>query len=267
MAVIYVADAHHRLYWHWEDTGARALRLAHVDFHCDMRGLLIDRREQRARVHDRQELSWVDQGDDHAHAVSEGMAESIDWVHDPHGGRRYGLRTVRYASDLRSRLSRIPSHGWSPLDCHELSLDRWRGPGPGEHLGLDWDALACRVYPQPHARALQEALLARDFPHRPEVIDFIYSYWSSHIDDAALEAFLEALRRRIDARVDGLSPLPAAHSNHEHDPTLKTLLRRTITAPLEGPQRWLTHRLTAVDGGADLAFQYPPRSAGVAGGA
>ena len=124
MTVIFVADAHHRLSWHWKDTGARALRLAHVDFHCDMRGLLIDRREQRAesreqraesrgqraegRGHDRRGPGWVDQGNDLTHAVSEGMVESIDWVHDPHGGRRYDLGTVRYASDLRSRISRIP---------------------------------------------------------------------------------------------------------------------------------------------------------------
>ncbi len=265
MTVIYVADEHHRLYWHWKDTGARALRLAHVDFHCDMRGLLIDRRAQRARVHDRRELGWVDQGNYLTHAVSEGMVESIDWVHDPHGGRRYDLGTVRYARDLRSRLSRDPSDGWSPLDYRELSLDRWPGPGPGEHLDLDWDALACRVYPQPHARALQEAFLARDFPHRPDVIYFIYSYCSSHIDDDAFEAFLEALRRRFDARVERLSPLPAEHSNREHAPTLKTRLRRTITAPLKGPQRWLTYRLKAMDGGDDLAFRYPPRSAGVEG--
>jgi len=143
---------------------------------------------------------------------------------------------------------------------------RWTGGEgrvPADTSTSTRDALACRVYPQPHARALQAAFLARVFPHRTEIIDFIYSYCNSHIDDAAFDAFLVALRRRFDARVERLSPLPAAHSNREHAPTLKTRLRRTITAPLRGPQRWLTDRLRAMGGGDDLAFHYPPRSAGM----
>lgn len=257
MTVIYVAAEHHRLYWHWKDTGERDLKLAHVDFHCDMRGLLIDRAGQRARIHDRRELGWVDQGNFLSHCVHEGIVTGIDWIHDPHGGRRYDLGTVRYASDIRSRLDRKPATGWTPLAYREHALAGWSGPAEGEHLDLDWDGLACRVYPKARAKRLQEAFLAKDFAHRPDVVYFIYSYCSSHIDDAAFESFLEALRKKLDARVERLSPLPPEHSNREDDPPLGTRIRRTFTAPLKRPQRWLTYQLKGIDGGDDLRFPYP----------
>lgn len=256
MTVIYVAAEHHRLYWHWKETGARNLRLSHVDFHCDMRGLLIDRAGQRARVHDSQELEHVDQGNFLTNAIHEGIVTGMTWAHHPFGGRRYDLGTVRYATDLRSRLVGQPDTGWIPLHYREVDLRHWSGPAEGTHLDLDWDALACRVYPKAFAERLQQDFLALDFSWRPEVVYFIYSYCSSHIDDAAFEDFLEALRRKLDARVERLSPLPAEHSNMEHDPPLATRLRRVVTGPLKKPQRWLTYRLKGLNGGDDLAFPY-----------
>jgi hypothetical protein len=253
---IFVAAEHHRLYHHWKETGARGLRLSHVDFHCDMRGLLIDRAGQRAAVDRPEELERVDQGNFLLHAIREGMVAGLEWVHDPWGGRPYDLGTVRYLTDRRTRLLGAPSTGWMPLAFRERALADWTGPREGEHLDLDWDALACRVYDHATVQRLTRGFLETDFRHRPEAVYFIYSYCSSHIDDDAFEGFLEQLRRKLDARVERLSPLPAEHSNQEHDPPLATRLRRRVTGPLKVPQRWLTERLKRWNGGDDLAFPY-----------
>lgn len=258
MTTIYVAAEHHRLYWLWKEWSAKGLRLSHVDFHCDMRGLLVDRAAQRAVVDRPRELGHVDQGNFLMHAVREGMVESIDWVHDPWGGRPHDLGTVRYASDLRSRLHGVPTEGWMPLAYREQDLTGWTGPREGEHLDLDWDALACRVYRPEKVRALCQAFLDTPFRHRPDVVYFIYSYCSSHIDDVAFETFLDQLCRKLDARVERLSPLPPAHSNREDAPPLATRIRRRFTGPMKVPQRWLTRHLKRLNGGDDLAFPYGP---------
>ena len=256
MTVIYVAAEHHRLYWHWKDTGARDLRLSHVDFHCDMRGLTIDRYGQRAGVHDPAELGHVDQGNFLTNAIHAGMVRGLTWAHHPFGGRPYDLGTVRYLTDRRTRLVGPVPTQWQPLDYREVDLRHWTGPEEGTHLDLDWDALACRVYPKAFATELQKAFLEVDFTWRPEVVYFIYSYCSSHIDDAAFEDFLEALRRKLDATVERLSPLPPEHSNMEHNPPLATRIRRVFTGPLKRPQRWMTRHLKGWNGGDDLAFPY-----------
>lgn len=267
MTVIYVAEEHHRLYWHWKETGARDLRLCHVDFHCDMRGLLIDRAGQRATLYDERERGRVDQGNFLAHSVDEGIVRGIRWLHDPVGGRRYDHGTVRYESDLRVRLfpPRSARTGtnpgqadrWRPLSFREESLDGWRGPGPGEHLDLDWDALANTLYEPEHSWRLQEAFLAPDFEVRPEVVYFIYSYCSSVIDDASFEGFLERLRAKLDARVVRLSPLPPEQSTVSREKTAYQRLRARVIAPLKVPQLKLSSALKSVDTAGDLRFPYP----------
>lgn len=256
MTTIYVAAEHHRLYWHWKETGERDLRLSHVDFHCDMRGLLIDRARQEAVVDRPVELEHVDQGNFLVHAICEGMVGGLDWIHHDVGGRPHDLGTVRYSTDLRTRVLGRPTTGWMPLAYRERSLASWEGPRPGEHLDLDWDALACRSYSLDTVRRLQREFLAKDFAHRPETVYFIYSYCSSHIDDEAFESFLDQLRRKLDARVERLSPLPAEHSNQEHDPPMATRIRRRFTGPLKRPQRWVTRHLKRLNGGDDLRFPY-----------
>lgn len=257
MTVIYVAEEHHRLYWHWKQTGARDLRLCHVDFHCDMRGLLIDRPAQRATFFDPRERGWVDQGNFLAHAVSEGTVTGIRWLHDHIGGRQYDHGTVRYESDLRVRLSRRALGPWRPLSFREDSLDGWRGPAPGEHLDLDWDALANTLYTPEHAAQLQERFLQAPFDHPPEVVYFIYSYCSSVIDDDAFEGFLERLRAKLRAEVVRLSPLPPEHSTVSREQSRYQRLRARLIAPLKGPQLRLSSALKSIDTARDLHFPYP----------
>ena len=259
MTIIYVAEEHHRLYWHWKETGARDLRLCHVDFHCDMRGLIIDRPAQQATFYDARERGWVDQGNFLAHAVDEGIVTGIRWFHDPIGGRRYDHGTVRYESDLRVRLSRRRLGPWRRLAFEEQSLGDWEGPASGEHLDLDWDALANTLYASEHAARLQEAFLQQAFAHRPEVVYFIYSFCSSVIDDDAFEGFLERLRQKLDAQVVRLSPLSPEHSTVGREKSRYQELRSRVIAPIKRPQLWLSSTLKSVDTNGDLEFPYSER--------
>lgn len=260
MTTIYVADEHHRLYWHWKDLGLRDLRLCHVDFHCDMRGLLIDRRVQRASLYDPAELRVVDQGNFLMHAILEGTVRGLRWVHDPWGGRRYDRGTVRYEGDLRVRMRPTSTQPAVPLAFRELDLAAWQGPDEGEHLDLDWDALACSLYPRPYADRLKRRVLETPFRHRPEAVTFIYSPCSSALDTADFEAFLAALARKLEARVERLSPLSPEHSNLEPDLTAAEKLRARVLAPLRRPQLWLSSTIKRVESGDDLAFPYPDAS-------
>ena len=253
MTTIYVAAEHHRVHWLWEEQGARDLRLCHVDFHCDMRGLLIDRAAQRATVYDPHERGFVDQGNFLMHAVMGRTVTGLRWVHDRFGGRRYDHGTVRYTTDLRPRMSRRDRAGWVPLAFSEEALDGWTGPEEGEHLDLDWDALHNALYAPAKCRALQRRFLDTPFAHRPEQVTFIYSYCSSHHDDAAFEAFLEALARKLEARVERLPPLPPEHSTVDPHPPLHRRQRQRLVAPFKRPQLALAATLKAFDTRRDLA--------------
>ena len=48
MRTVYVGDEHDQVLALWRRRGPFSLRVLHLDFHCDMRGLLIDRRAGRA---------------------------------------------------------------------------------------------------------------------------------------------------------------------------------------------------------------------------
>ena len=100
--MIYACEHHDQLLSLWRDQNRRGLRLAHVDFHDDLRGLLIHRRRRRAYALGAlaRGEARVDSGNFLAHAVLEGRVERICWVHDVPGGRAWDLGIVRYESDL-----------------------------------------------------------------------------------------------------------------------------------------------------------------------
>ncbi|MDH3224489.1 MAG: hypothetical protein OEO23_12295, partial [Gemmatimonadota bacterium] len=65
---IYTVESHDEVLGIMRSDGIRGARLVHVDFHCDMRGLLIDRQQRRAyRIWDRN--PDLDEGNYLAHAV------------------------------------------------------------------------------------------------------------------------------------------------------------------------------------------------------
>ena len=149
MGVIYTMERHHELLSLWREQGSRSLRVTHLDFHCDMRGMLVDRRSGRAyRIRDR--FSDLDQGNFLTHAVLEGRIEAIRWVHDDPGGRLDDIGTVKLESDITAlpyRLIRaLRKDEGVPLTYDVVRSADWTGLRPGERLDIDWDYFASLEY-------------------------------------------------------------------------------------------------------------------------
>lgn len=209
---IHVADEHAQLLALWRATGAHGLALCHVDSHCDMRGLLVDRRRRRAWPLAAAGAS-PDSGNFLTHAVLEGRVRSVRWVHDARAGRRWDVGTVKLESDLSAlprRLSRrLRGERGIPFDLEELTLDRWTGPRPGEHLDLDWDALASPRWSRARAESLIDAFLDSDLA-AVETVYLAYSPGYSLPDRGLFARFLERLAERLGAEVATCPPLAAA---------------------------------------------------------
>jgi hypothetical protein len=212
MPEIVTCDEHSQVYDWWRARGARAISVAHVDFHCDLRGLVIDRRRQRARViAPGGRMPPVDSGNFLAAAVMDGTVASITWVHDAHGGRRYDAGTVKYTTDLTAvrHAARAARSGaaWRPLAFRETLFDRWDGPALGDHLDIDWDGLASIEYAPEHRSRLAEQFLARDWQVVPEHTFVVYSPGYSDPDRALFDDFVRRLADLFEADVTSL-PAP-----------------------------------------------------------
>lgn len=214
MREILVAEEHAQVYEVWRERGYRGLAVAHIDFHDDMRGLLIDRTRGRAWLIDRGDarVRVVDSGNFLGHAVVDGTVTSLRWIHDDFAGRRYDIGTVKYGRDLTALphrlLHRLRGESDVPLRYDELTFAGWDGPREGEQLDIDWDGLASVDYDLGRIRRLTGDLLARDFPALPEVTYLVYSPGYSHPDRGLFEEFLAALARKLEARVERLAPPP-----------------------------------------------------------
>jgi len=143
---LYVMERHDQLLDVWRELDADNLGVAHLDFHCDMRGLLVDGAAGLAHL-----PVWglppLDEGNFIGHALVEGRIAAIRWVHDLPGGRRDDVNGVRLASDLTLRLNPFARRRHQavgrPFGYATITLDRWRGLEPGEFLDIDWDLFAC----------------------------------------------------------------------------------------------------------------------------
>jgi hypothetical protein len=212
MIEIVVADEHVQIYDLWRERGARGLRLCHVDFHCDMRGLLVDRKRGRAfAIAARGALRRAaDSGNFLARAVLEGIVTAVRWVHDPFGGRLHDTSSVKYESDWTALphclLHRLRGGQEVPVELEELTFDRWETLRPGEHLDIDWDGLAHARYDLRRVRALVDGLLARPFPERPPAVYLARSPGYSRPELELFEEFLARLARKLDARIARLPP-------------------------------------------------------------
>jgi hypothetical protein len=197
-----VADEHSPLYDLWLSRGVRNLSVCHVDFHCDMRGLLIDRPKGKARYVWQRDpyMNRLDSGSFLAHAVMEGFVTRLRWVHDDFGGRRYDdLYCVKYETDLSAQpflLSR--RREWVRLDFSEHTFADWGGPQPGEYLSLDWDGFAFMGYDEDHIRRLTSGFLQYDF--QPESVFISQSPEYCHADKALFDEFVAALEKKFGTR-------------------------------------------------------------------
>ncbi len=231
MPEILVCEEHSQLYDVWRDRGLRGLHLTHVDFHCDMSGLLLDRKRGRAWFIDGTVPgeSIPHSGNFLGHAIVEGIVSSVRWVHDPHGGRNYDTGTVKYETDVTARLRRVLHRRRAtdgvPIQFEEMVFDDWEGPGVGEHLDIDWDGLASIEYDLDHIRRLTDGVLSRDFPSIPETTYLVYSPGYSHPDRGLYEDFIERLADKLSADVVRL-PQPRLRPGYPKPPQEVTGLAR-----------------------------------------
>ena len=211
MSVIYVVEQHSQVLSLWRAQQASSLHILHLDFHGDLRGLLIDRQKQRAyRIWDMR--SGVDQGNFLAHAILEGRVSGIRWVHYEPGSRQYDVGTVKYESDLTA----LP-HRWFlalrgergvPIHYKAIPYADWTGLIEGEHLDIDWDFFACTEYPADTIQDRVEAFLGKEFPIIPEQVYVCYSPDYSHPSRTQFQHFVGDLAQIFDAEVVEVLPDP-----------------------------------------------------------
>ena len=202
MTDLVVAEEHSQLYDLWIERGDRNLSVCHVDFHCDMRGLFIDRRLGKARYVWQCDpyMNRLDSGSFLAHAVMIGIVARLRWVHDDFGGRKYDdLYCVKYETDLTALPFQLPGRqGWVPLAFEELTFAEWDGPQQGEFLSIDWDGFAFVDYSEDQVRRLTTKFLAFDF--RPETIFVCRSPEYCRPDEALFDEFIARLEKKFETQ-------------------------------------------------------------------
>lgn len=214
--MIYACEHHDAVLEHWQLRDTRDIRLVHVDFHDDLRGLLVDRRQRLAYPIGRAARSWpmVDPGNFLAHAVVQGRVRGIRWLHERIGGRGWDAGIVRYESDLSAahhrlahRLRRGPEY---PLEFEEGLLESWGGLKRGELLSVDWDCFASILTERTTIDTRVTAFLEGLGSVIPEHTWVAYSPEYSHPSLDPFKRFVQRLGERFAQPVEWLSPgLPA----------------------------------------------------------
>ncbi len=206
MREILIAEEHDQVYQVWLERRVHNIAVAHIDFHCDMRGLMIDRLRGVAYMASHYEARFVDDGNFLSHAIMNGIVSSIRWVHDPHGGRRHDFGcTVKYESDTTASahglLHRLRGGHEVSIAFEELYFRDWDGVRPGEYLDIDWDAIASVEYQPSHIRKLMDDFLSREFPVIPETTFLVFSPGYSYHDRNMFEEFATRLEEKFSANI------------------------------------------------------------------
>jgi hypothetical protein len=210
--VIHIVEHHDQVLHHWRELGLESIDLAHLDFHDDLRGLLIDRPRQvayaiAALAEDRAPL---DPGNWLAHAVLEGRMKAIEWVHHLPGGRAWDTGIVRYESDwmARGERRRHRQRGGRevPLGYRETLLDSWKGVQPGQLVSIDWDCIASSLQPRDGLEARIELLLDRLGENVPEHAWLCYSPEYVPPTLPEMEAFAATLAARWSCEIEWRAP-------------------------------------------------------------
>lgn len=213
MPKIYVADNHEQVYPIWQKHKIKDAKLTHLDFHCDMRGIMIDRKAGLAFFTSERETTFVDRGNFLAHAIMNGMISDIRWVHGPRGGRAYDVGpVVSYETDTLAWLHRY-NHKRSDreavlLKFQQCLLKDWDGLHKKELLDLDWDAFASVEYDTAHREELIEAFFAKDFKYIPEITTLVYSPGYSDPDRSLFETFTKQLADKFNAEIIQIEKVP-----------------------------------------------------------
>lgn len=205
---LFVIENHDQLFHIWSQRNDRNLRVCHIDFHCDLRGLLIDRVKQVAyKIPDVRR--GVDMGNFLSHAIAEGRVDAVSWVHGTPGGRSCDVNTVKYTEDLTAlpfnlavRLNRLLP---LPLEYSVFEMDSWPGPNRGDFLDIDWDVFAAREIPRDELQQRVEMFFSKSLAVSLSGISVCYSPSHSHETRAQFDDFVGRLEEqyevsRLDAR-------------------------------------------------------------------
>lgn len=202
--VVYSIESHEQALGIWRKNQVRNARLLHVDFHCDQRGLLINRKTQRAFG------IWtrypnIDEGNFLKHAVLEGVIGGIRWVHDEPGGRKDDTKSVKYESDISALIHRaaaaVRGDNGVAYQFEVMPTADWDGIEPGEILDIDWDYFAANEYAVESIQGRIDAFLAKDFVIIPDQTVVCYSPEYCHPTRAQFENFVDELANRFEAEV------------------------------------------------------------------
>lgn len=230
MNVVFVAEKHDQILDLWRTQEYHSLRVLHLDFHCDMRGLLVNRSDQRAyRIWDRHQAP--DPGNFLTHAILDGHVHSVRWVHDVPGGRQYDVGTVKYTTDFTALPHRcilaVSGDPGTPVQYEVIRYSDWGRLYEGEHLDIDWDFFASTDYPVDTIKARAQAFLDRDFPVVPAETYVCYSPDYSHPSRVHFWYFINQLAEKFQAEI---RELPSASIDQVDEPS--SLYRRYLPAPL-----------------------------------
>ncbi|MDD2582052.1 MAG: hypothetical protein PHR66_08675, partial [Desulfuromonadaceae bacterium] len=202
MTELIIAEEHSQLYELWLERGVRNLTVCHVDFHCDLRGLFIDRRSGQASFVGQHVpyIHQLDSGSYLSHAVMNGIVTKLRWVHDDFGGRQYDyMHCVKYETDLTALPHRLLGmNNCVPISFTEQTFSDWGGPLPGEHLDIDWDGIAFVDYDKDRIRRLMAEVLEHDF--EPESIFVARSPGYCHPDQNLFEEFIAGLENKFNVQ-------------------------------------------------------------------
>ena len=224
---VYVLEHHQQVYEIWQRQGWRNLKVAHVDFHCDMRGLLIDRNRQCVwRIRDVREN--LDCGNYLRHAVFDGTVSGIRWVHDTPGGRMFDVNSVKYTTDATAiphrLLLRIRGQQPIPLSYEQVHLDDWAGVAENEFLDIDWDTFAEESMTRSEIASRVDRFFDRELS--PHLVGAAVCYSPNHSLDTReeFEAFCSRLAEALET-VTEVVPFEVV-------PKVRPLRSRVIPRPI-----------------------------------
>lgn len=256
MPEIIIADNHEQVYPVWEKRGLRNASVTHVDFHCDMRGIMIDRKQGNAFFTSHRETTFIDRGNFLAHAIMNGMIKELKWVHGPKGGRAFDVGpVVSYETDFLAPLYRY-NHKRSKrpevsFEFEEKLLADWQGIECGEILDLDWDAFASVEYDETHREELIEAFFARDFSNVPELTTLIYSPGYSDPDRKLFDDFALRLADTFKAEIIRL-PVEPLNTEGESKSRIRSLIKAIAPTQIRDLKRGFSRKWRQLESARDL---------------
>ena len=258
MPEIILADHHDQVYSVWMKRGVRNLKVAHVDFHCDMRGIMIDRNAGQAFFTSHRETTFVDRGNFLAHAIMNGMVADLKWVHAEDSGRAHDAGpVVNYESDLKSPLYKL-RHAMSDrkkveLNYTECLLNEWQGLEEGEQLDLDWDCLASVEFEKDKRHRLISEFLERDLGAVPKTTFLIYSPGYSDPDKSLYEDFAKRLAKKFGAKIHRL-PHQELNTDGERFSDVRKVVKGFIPKPIFAAKKKLSLALRKIDAAGDVSY-------------